>query len=99
MGEPAQARYPSGQRVSSLTSYTSIDGAGNATFSQTNALATGTSRFPRNVDLQLGEGRLSEDLRSLKPITTLRLDVTSEGQLALHIPVPTSVPDPSTART
>jgi hypothetical protein len=41
--------------------------------------------------LQIGEGRLADDLRSLKPVTTVQLDVTTEGQLALHMPVPTAV--------
>lgn len=92
---PAQTRYPTGQRVSSLTSYTSIDGRWHSTFSQTNALAVGTVRFPRGVDLQMGQGRLAEDLRSLKPIGTVQLDVTTDGQLALHMPVTTSVPRPN----
>ena len=30
-------------------------------------------------------------LRSLKPVRTLQLDVVTEGQAALHLPVPTSV--------
>ncbi|PXX57397.1 hypothetical protein DFR70_11852 [Nocardia tenerifensis] len=38
---------------------------------------------------------MSENLRSLKPIRTIQLDVTTEGQLALHMPVPTSVQDRS----
>ncbi|OBH62169.1 hypothetical protein A5685_02640 [Mycobacterium colombiense] len=44
------------------------------------------------ADLQIGEGRLAADLRSLKPIATVQLDVTTEGQLALHMPAPSSVP-------
>ncbi len=88
---PAQQRYRSGDRVSSLTSYTAMDGAWFSTLSQINLLATGSASFPRGVDLRLGRGRLSEDLRSLAPIKTVRLDVTTEGQLALHMPVPTSL--------
>ncbi len=88
---PTQTKYPTGERVSSLTSCTAIEGRWHSTFSQTNALATGSTRFPRKVDLQLGEGRLADDLRSLKPVATVQLDVTTEGQLALHMPVPTSV--------
>jgi hypothetical protein len=34
---------------------------------------------------------MADDLRSLKPINAVQLDVTTEGQLALHMPVPTSV--------
>lgn len=34
---------------------------------------------------------MAEDLRSLDPIRTIRLDVMTEGQLALHMPVPTSI--------
>lgn len=42
--------------------------------------------------MRLGAGRLSGDIRSLKPIKTLRFDVFTECQNALHIPVPVSVP-------
>lgn len=58
-------------------------------------LAAGTTCFLRGLDLQLGEGRMSENLRALKPIRTIQLDVTTEGQLALHMPVPTSIQDRS----
>lgn len=88
---PRQRRYPSGRRVSSLTSYTLIDEAWHSTLTQTNMLATGSALLPRKVDLSLGDGRLSDDLRSLKPITTIRLDVATECQIALHMPAPTSV--------
>ena len=89
---PKQTSHRSGERVSALTSYTSINGAWHSTLSQTNALRSGSAGFPRGVDLQLGRGRMSEDLRSLRPIRTIRLDVMTEGQLALHMPVPYSVP-------
>ncbi|MFJ9536119.1 acetoacetate decarboxylase family protein [Streptomyces sp. NPDC101225] len=89
---PAQSVYASGERVSSLTSYTSINGAWHSTLNQTNTLAAGTARFPRGIDLQLGEGRMADDLRLLKPTRTVRLDVMTEGQAVLHMPVPTSVP-------
>ncbi|MGD6747511.1 acetoacetate decarboxylase family protein [Streptomyces sp. BH106] len=92
---PAQTTHPSGARVSSLTSYTSIDGAWHSTLNQTNLLSAGTVRFPRGVDLRLGRGRMSDDLRSLNPIRTLQLDVVTEGQAALHMPVPTSVHTPT----
>ncbi|GAA1198306.1 acetoacetate decarboxylase family protein [Prauserella alba] len=90
---PAQHRYPSGERVSSLTSYTSLAGAWHSTLSQTNVLSAGSATLPRGVDLQLGKGRMTDDLRSLEPIRTIRLDVITEGQLALHLPVPYSVPE------
>ncbi len=89
---PAQHRYPTGERVSTLTSYTEIDGAWHSTMSQTNALVTGSTRRPRDLDLQVGQGRLADDLRSLAPIRTMQFDVTTEGQIALHMPAPTSVP-------
>ncbi|MGW5701635.1 acetoacetate decarboxylase family protein [Amycolatopsis japonica] len=92
---PKQTARPTGEHVSTLTSYTTIDGAWHATTSQINMLSAGTTRFPRGLDLRLGEGRMSQDLRSLKPIRTIQLDVTTEGQLALHMPVPTSVQDRS----
>ncbi|MFG2266549.1 acetoacetate decarboxylase family protein [Streptomyces sp. NPDC048720] len=88
---PAQRAYPSGKRVSTLTSYTSIGDAWHSTLSQTNVLAAGTELVPRTLALQVGEGRMADDLRSLNPIRTIQFDVVSEGQLALHMPVPTSV--------
>ncbi|MEV5981432.1 acetoacetate decarboxylase family protein [Streptomyces sp. NPDC052114] len=92
---PKQTTRPSGEHVSTLTSYTTIDGAWHSTTSQINMLSSGTIRFPRGLDLQLGQGQVSDDLRSLKPIRTIQLDVTTEGQLALHMPVPTSIQDRS----
>ncbi|MEW2514243.1 acetoacetate decarboxylase family protein [Streptomyces sp. NPDC046870] len=88
---PAQTTYPSGRRVSTLTSYTSIGDAWHSTLSQTNVLSAGTELVPRHLALQVGEGRMADDLRSLKPIRTIQFDVVTEGQLALHMPVPTSV--------
>lgn len=88
---PAQTRYPSGARVSGLTSYTQINDAWHSTLSQTNILAAGSALAPRDVSLQLGEGRVSDDVRSLAPIRNLRLDVMTEGQIALHMPAPFSV--------
>jgi hypothetical protein len=88
---PAQRSYVSGERVGSLTSYTTIDGAWHSTLNQTNVLSAGTTRSTSGVTLQLGEGRMSDDLRSLKPKRTIQLDVMTEGQAALHMPVPTSV--------
>ncbi|MEV0685654.1 acetoacetate decarboxylase family protein [Nocardia sp. NPDC050378] len=89
---PSQKLYGSGERVSTLTSYTSIGGAWHATQTQINMLAGGSASLPRGIDLQLGHGRLSDDLRALDPIKTVRLDVITEGQVALHMPIPTSIP-------
>ncbi|NED15432.1 acetoacetate decarboxylase family protein [Streptomyces sp. SID9124] len=88
---PAQKAYPSGERVGSLTSYTTIDGAWHSTLNQTNVLSAGTTRSARGIALRLGEGRMSDDLRSLKPKRIIQFDVMTEGQAALHMPVPTSV--------
>ena len=88
---PTQTSHRSGDVVTALTSYTTIGDAWHSTFSQTNVLAGGTTRFPKGVRLELGTGRLSDDLRSLKPIRNLQLDVVTEGQLALHMPAPISV--------
>ncbi|XUL91162.1 acetoacetate decarboxylase family protein [Streptomyces galilaeus] len=90
---PRQRRYPTGTRVSSLTAFTRIGRAWHSSLSETNVLSAGRALFPRGLDLRLGHGRLADDLRSLRPTRTLRLDVTTEAQLALHMPVPTSVPE------
>ncbi|MEV6749759.1 acetoacetate decarboxylase family protein [Streptomyces sp. NPDC051080] len=89
---PKQTAYPSGERVGSLTSYTSINGTWHSTLSQTNVLSSGTTRSTRGISLKVGRGRMADDLRSLKPIRTIQFDAMTEGQLALHMPVPTSVP-------
>ncbi len=88
---PKQKHIPTGTHVSTLTSYTDLNGGWNATLSQTNTLASGSQLLPKD-SLQLGSGRLTDDVRSLKPIKALRLDVFTECQNALHIPVPVSVP-------
>ncbi|MFB7718752.1 acetoacetate decarboxylase family protein [Nocardia sp. NPDC056100] len=88
---PRQVKHASGEQVSTLTSYTRINDAWHSTLSQTNTLSTGTARFPRGIDLELGAGRVADDIRSLRPIRTIQLDVMTEGQNALHMPIPTSV--------
>ncbi|GAB08256.1 hypothetical protein GOARA_006_00150 [Gordonia araii NBRC 100433] len=80
-----------GAKVSTLTSYTQRDGAWLATLNQTNILASGTSILPRGLDLTVGEGRMADDLRALKPIRTIQFDVNTSAQAALHMPVPFSV--------
>ncbi|OBB25336.1 acetoacetate decarboxylase [Mycolicibacterium peregrinum] len=88
---PPQVKYGSGERVSTLTSYTPLGGAWHSTLSQTNVLSVGTAQFPRGVDLQIGQGRMADGLRALNPIKTIQFDVVTESQLALHMPVPVSV--------
>lgn len=89
---PKQKQVPSGKHVSTLTTYTQLGGGWNATLSQTNTLASGSRLLPRDLSLKLGSGRMSDDVRSLKPLKPLRLDVSTECQNALHIPVPVSLP-------
>lgn len=88
---PAQKTHRTGDRVSSLTSYTKGDTGWQATLNQTHVLAGGSAVLPRGYQLELGEGRMSDDIRALKPMRALRLDVLTEAQAALHMPVPTSV--------
>ncbi|AVI00227.1 acetoacetate decarboxylase (plasmid) [Streptomyces sp. WAC00288] len=88
---PRQTMHHSGTAVSSLNSYTQFGGGWHTTFSQTNALSAGTQMFPRDLELTLGEGRLSDDIRSLRPVRNLRLDVMVSGQLALHMPTVISI--------
>ena len=90
---PKQRSYATGTHVSSLTALNKIGGAWHTSLSQTNVLTAGRALFPRNVDLHVGEGRLADDIRSLKPIKTIRLDVLTEAQMALNVPTPTSVPE------
>lgn len=89
---PRQRSYTSGARVTSLTTLAPIGGAWHASLSQANVLSAAGSSFPRGIDFHIGEGRMADDVRSLKPIRTIRLDVTTEAQSVLHMPVPISVP-------
>ena len=95
---PPQRKYPSGERVSSLTSYTTMGGDWHSTLSQTNVLAAGGRVLPRGVDLELGAGRLSDDFRALRPGRAVQLEVATDSQIALHMPAPISVADPTPAR-
>ncbi|MFF9627367.1 acetoacetate decarboxylase family protein [Streptomyces griseosporeus] len=88
---PRQVKHPSGTAVSSTNSYTHFGGGWHRTFSQTNALSSGTQFLPRDIELTLGEGRLSDDIRSLRPVRNLRLDVMTSGQVALHMPTVISI--------
>lgn len=47
--------------------------------------------FPRDARITRGSGRLSDDLASLRSARPLRIDAMTSAQLALHMPVPTSV--------
>ncbi|GAA1481925.1 acetoacetate decarboxylase family protein [Gordonia sinesedis] len=96
---PRQRRHASGDKVSSLTSYTTMDGDWHSTLSQTNVLSSGGRVLPRGIDLQLGTGRLSDDLRALKTIRAVQFEVSTESQIALHMPAPISVAEPATAGT
>ena len=91
VANPTQKQFPSGSSVSTLISYTELGGGWNATLSQTNTLSAGSALLPRGVSLELGSGRLSDDIRSLKPIRALRFDVAGQCQNTLHIPVPVSI--------
>lgn len=77
--------------MSTSTSYTQIDGDWRSTFNQMHVLRAGGKMLPGDVHLRLGHGRLSDDVRSVHPRRILRLDVTTSAQIALHMPVPTSV--------
>ncbi|MGW5570509.1 acetoacetate decarboxylase family protein [Nocardia thailandica] len=89
---PPQRRYADGARVSSLTSYTRIGGAWHSTLTQVNTFSAASATLPRGAAPTLGRGRLSDDLRSLGTLRPVRLDVVTEGQIALHMPVPISMP-------
>lgn len=88
---PEQKHYRTGERVGSLTSYTKIGGNWYSTLTQTNVLSGGVTMLPRDVNLTLGKGRAADDVRSLHFIRPLQLEVATESQIALHMPVPISV--------
>ena len=90
---PRQKRFASGDRVSTLTSYTQMNGDWSATVTLTNDLAADSTMLPRDVSLELGSGRLTDDVRSLRPIKVLRFDVFTECQNALNMPIPVSLPE------
>lgn len=85
---PKQKSFQSGQNVSSLTTYTQLKGAWHEVINQTNVLKAGRQMLPRDVQLHLGSGRLSDDLRSLQAGKILSLDVSTSCQIALNLPIP-----------
>jgi len=89
---PKQKRFATGDKVSTLTSYTEVGGVWKSTLNQTNVLASGSATFPRGFELTMGQGRMSDDLRALRPIRAVQLQVNTKAQAALHMPVPVSVP-------
>lgn len=90
---PRQKSHPSGARVGSLTSYTKTGGRWRSTLTQTNVLSAGSTTRPRGLSVKLGNGRVSEDFRSLGPIRPIQLEVATNSQIALHMPAPISVRD------
>lgn len=76
---PRLTAHASGERVSSLTSYTTVGGAWHSTLNQTHVLTAGTTRRTRDVALEVGEGRMADDLRALRPGRTLQFDVMPPG--------------------
>lgn len=91
---PPQKSFRPLQRVSTGTSYTRIDGNWHSTLNQTQALKVGRQLFPKNVRLTLGDGRISDDIRSVDAKRMLSLDVTTCAQIALHMPAPPSADTP-----
>lgn len=88
---PRQRTYRSGQCVTPSTSYTTIGDAWYSTLSQTHVLSAGAAYLPRAVNLEVGQGHLASDLRTLRPIRTVQFEVMAEAQVALHMPVPFSI--------
>lgn len=61
---PAQTQHRGTEKVSSLYSYTQVNGVWHSVFNQTNLVASGSAMLPK-IDLQLGSGRASEDRKSV----------------------------------
>lgn len=88
---PKQRAPRGGPKVRTTIALSKLDGAWYESTSLINALASGTSFAPRDVQITRGTGRLSDDLASLRPFRTLSVDATTRGQLALNMPVPTAI--------
>lgn len=88
---PRQTSHPSGSRVRTAIALSQVDGAWVESKSLFNMLSSGRSLFPRGVRITRGSGRMSDDLASLRPMRPLSVDAMASGQLALNMPVPTSI--------
>ncbi|MFT3865678.1 MAG: acetoacetate decarboxylase family protein [Solirubrobacterales bacterium] len=88
---PRQVPHPSGSKVRTTIALSRLDGVWHESRSILNLLSSGSSLLPRGVEITHGSGRLSDDLASLRPIRTLAVEATTSAQLALNMPVPTSI--------
>jgi hypothetical protein len=88
---PSQSPHRSGSSVRTTIALSKLDGAWQESRSLFNALRSGRSLLPRGVRITYGSGHMSDDLASLRPIRTLSVDALTSTQLALSMPVPTSV--------
>ncbi|QIS01177.1 acetoacetate decarboxylase [Nocardia brasiliensis] len=84
--------YPSGTNMTTWTSLTQLDGVWGENRNQTNILSAGSVALPREIELTLGSGRMSDDLRSVHAQQIISASVIREGQLTLYMPLPTSLP-------
>ncbi|WP_431957289.1 acetoacetate decarboxylase [Nocardia lijiangensis] len=75
-------------RVSATKLIHTLGGRWHETTTQTNALAIGAQFLPTHVRLLHGTGPLTDLLTELGVGRPLRMEVTTEAQLALHLPRP-----------
>ncbi|WP_431970563.1 acetoacetate decarboxylase [Nocardia sp. bgisy134] len=75
-------------RVSTTKLVHTLNGTWYETTTQANPLTIGTRILPSNVRLHRGTGPLSDLLTGLGLSRPLRLEVTTEAQLVLHLPRP-----------
>jgi hypothetical protein len=74
---PTQSTLPLREGVSSLTSYTKVDGRWQSTLNEINLLAAGSASFPRDVHLKLGTGAGLTTSARCSRAGALRLDVAT----------------------
>lgn len=88
---PPQTSHKSGTKVRTSIALSELDGAWHESKSSFNVLLSGSRFLPRRIQISRGSGRMSDDLGSLNPIRPIAVDAMIKGQLALDMPVPTSI--------
>ena len=85
---PRMDHVPPQSRIGSSIIVNRIDGVWHQATAVTNKLTLGQTTFPHEARLTRAGAPLSQLLDGLGPTRMLRLDVVSNAQIVLHMPVP-----------
>ncbi len=85
---PPQQDLAPQSRIGTSVMVNRIDGRWHRTTVHTNKLRLGQKLLPRDISLGFGTGAVSQLLKALGVGRLLRMDVMTDGQLVLNLPIP-----------